>query len=61
MKYILIIMTIAFIAGCKSAEKYDFSNVQSTGMDAMHNPGVRIHNPGDTIVIREVDNDTLKK
>jgi hypothetical protein len=36
MKYILIIAVAGFALSCKAAEKFDYSNVKSTSLDAQN-------------------------
>lgn len=59
MKYIFIIAVAITAISCKSSEKYDFSNVQTTSADAIHNPGVKIYTGG-PIVIEPIEKDSLK-
>lgn len=59
MKYILIIAIATIAISCKSTEKYDFTNVEMTSADAIHNPGVKIYEGG-PIVVKPIKTDTLK-
>jgi hypothetical protein len=47
MKYILIIAVAAFALSCKTAEKFDYSNVQSTSLDA------QIYNTSPGIIMKD--------